>query len=74
MFAVAARLDALLTVYDESSQISRLNRSAGQGPQLVDPEVAEVLARSLELSALTGGSFDVTIGPLVKLWTDAARW
>jgi thiamine biosynthesis lipoprotein len=73
LFGVAERLDGLLSVYSEASQVSGLNRSAGRGPQAVDPELAELLARSRELSALTRGSFDVTVGPLVALWTRAAR-
>jgi thiamine biosynthesis lipoprotein len=73
LFGVAERLDGLLSVYSEASQVSALNRAAGRGPQAVDPEVAELLARSQELSVLTRGSFDVTIGPLVALWTRAAR-
>jgi thiamine biosynthesis lipoprotein len=73
LFREAARLEALLTVYDPESEISRLNRAAGQGPQRVSPEVAEVLRLSRSWSELTRGSFDVTVGPLVALWTRAAR-
>jgi thiamine biosynthesis lipoprotein len=72
LFALAGRLDRLLTVYDTGSDVSRLNRSAGRGPQSVDPEVAAVLRRAADLARLTRGSFDVTVGPLVALWTGAA--
>ncbi len=72
IFDEAERLDGLLTVYDPASQISQLNRAAGQGPQRVAPEVAEVLRLSRQWSELTGGTFDVTVGPLVALWTEAA--
>jgi len=72
LFALAARLDRLLTVYDAGSDVSRLNRSAGRGPQAVDPEVAEILRRAIAHARLTRGSFDVTVGPLVALWIDAA--
>jgi len=72
LFAIAERLDGLMTAYDSRSQISRLNRAAGEGPQLVDPDVFDLLQRSRAWSALTGGSFDVTVGPLVELWIDAA--
>lgn len=73
LFREAERLDGMLTLYDSASEISRLNRAAGQGPQRVAPEVAELLRRSREWSELTGGSFDVTVGPLVALWTEAAE-
>jgi thiamine biosynthesis lipoprotein len=72
LFAEAERLDALLTTHDPASALSRLNRAAGEGPQRVPPELAEVLRLSARWSELTGGSFDVTVGPLVALWTDAA--
>ena len=71
--AVAERLDSLFSRYEPSSQVSRLNAAAGRGPQRVDPQVAELLRRSVELSHLTRGSFDVSVGPLVSLWIDAAR-
>jgi thiamine biosynthesis lipoprotein len=72
LFADAERLDTLMTVHDSQSEVSRLNAAAGQGPQPVDPAVAELLRRSIAYTELTLGSFDVTVGPLVQLWIDAA--
>jgi thiamine biosynthesis lipoprotein len=72
LFGLGARLDTLMTVFDSESQVSRLNRAAGAGPQPVDPAVAELLGRSVEYSRLTRGTFDVTVGPLVQLWIDSA--
>jgi thiamine biosynthesis lipoprotein len=72
LYAVAAELDGLLSVYQPDSDISQLNRTAGRGPQAVDPAVAEVLRLSIAYSDLTQGAFDVTIGPLVELWEQAA--
>jgi thiamine biosynthesis lipoprotein len=73
LFALATQLERRMSVYDPESDVSRLNRAAGRGPQRVAPEVAELLARSGSLSRLTRGAFDVTIGPLVELWTAAAE-
>jgi len=73
VFAVAEQLDALLSVHVEASDVGRLNRAAGRGPVEVDPIVTDVLAASLSASRLTGGAFDVTVGPLVALWVEAAR-
>jgi FAD:protein FMN transferase len=73
LFAVAARLDALLSRFDPESALCRLNARAGQGPQRVDPDLARVLGEALAYGALTRGAFDVTVGPLVALWTEAAR-
>jgi thiamine biosynthesis lipoprotein len=71
-YAEALRLDRLLSIYDPMSEISRINRTAGHGIQQVDPEVVEILKLSIAYSKLTRGAFDVTIGPLVDLWMEAA--
>ena len=71
LFAEAARLEALLSSWDPQSDLSRLNGAAGAGPRRVDPEVAALVERALRYTALTRGTFDVTIGPLVRLWRDA---
>jgi thiamine biosynthesis lipoprotein len=73
LYAVATELDALLSVYESDSEVSRLNRTAGGGPQRVDARVADLLEQSIGFSELTGGAFDVSVGPLVELWTQAAQ-
>ena len=72
LYQLADELDSLMSVYQPDSAISRLNRTAGRGPQPVDPAVAEILQLSIAYSDLTQGGFDVTIGPLVELWEEAA--
>jgi thiamine biosynthesis lipoprotein len=71
-FATAERLDRLLTNYDERSEIGLLNRRAGSARAKLSPETYEFLALSRELSARSGGAFDITVGALVKLWKEAA--
>jgi thiamine biosynthesis lipoprotein len=71
-FAEVDRLSGMLTTFDPDSELMRMNRAAGQGPRAVDPELARVLALSLEHSRATRGSFDPTVGPLVELWARAA--
>jgi thiamine biosynthesis lipoprotein len=73
LFALASRLDASLTIYDPNSDVSRLNRSAGHGAIAVPPELTRILEASVAYSALTRGAFDVTVGPLVALWTRAGQ-
>lgn len=73
LFGLAAQLDSLFSIYVADSAISRLNAAAGQGLQPVAEPVAAILRRSIEYSALTHGTFDVTVGPLVELWTEAAE-
>jgi thiamine biosynthesis lipoprotein len=71
--AEAGRLDHELTSFDAESALSRLNRAAGRGFRRVPPDLFEVVALSQDLSRETNGVFDITVGPLVQLWTDAAR-
>jgi len=70
--AEVERLEALLSTWRPESDVSRLNRAAGAGAVPVAPEVADLLARSADLARETRGSFDVTVGPLVRLWQEAA--
>jgi thiamine biosynthesis lipoprotein len=62
------KLEAQLTVYRESSEISQLNRTAFQRPIEVETRLFHLLTRSVELWQLTGGAFDITAGPLSDLW------
>lgn len=62
------RLDRLWNAYDPASEIARINAAAGRGPVAVSPDTLQVLRCALEVAALTGGAFDPTVGPLVRLW------
>jgi len=66
------RLDAIFSNYDPDSALSRLNRHAGAGRVSIPIELYEVLAWSQKFSETTGGKFDITIGPLMVLWQNAA--
>lgn len=57
--------DISLSLYQDSSIVSRINRNEDV---IVDEYFSEVFRQSKEISSLTGGAFDVTIGPLVKAW------
>ena len=64
----ADRLEALLTVFRETSELARINRTAAGVARNVDPAVLEILRRSRELHARTEGAFDVTSTPLSRCW------
>ncbi|MCA9321803.1 MAG: FAD:protein FMN transferase [Planctomycetes bacterium] len=63
------RVDALMSTYREDSELSRFNRLGKNEWFAVSAETACVLAEAARVSRLTGGAFDVTVGPLVKLWS-----
>src|SRR5437762_10718115 len=63
---VVDRLEAQLTVYRDTSEVSRLNRLAGRAPVPVERGLFDLLTLAARLPAGTGGAFDITGGPLVK--------
>ncbi|MEM8844716.1 MAG: FAD:protein FMN transferase [Pseudomonadota bacterium] len=63
------RINQLMSTYDENSQLSEFNQSREKGWHLVDLELAQLIKLALEICRQSNGAFDVTIGPLVKLWS-----
>ncbi|MCP1384956.1 FAD:protein FMN transferase [Runella salmonicolor] len=63
------RIEALLTTFNDHSQTNQINAQAGIAPVRVDREVFELIRRSLRISELTQGAFDITYGSIDKsLW------
>ncbi|NBP70269.1 MAG: FAD:protein FMN transferase, partial [Cytophagia bacterium] len=54
------RIEKLLTTFDEDSQTNQINRSAGITSVCVDEEVFDLIERSIKISELTQGAFDLT--------------
>jgi thiamine biosynthesis lipoprotein len=66
--AEAQRLDALLSNYRPESEWSTVNRTAAGGPVKISAELFELLAACQEYSRASEGAFDITVGPLMKIW------
>jgi FAD:protein FMN transferase len=62
------RLEGMLSRFIPSSEISRINNSAGHAYEKVGSDTYEVLSWAVEFSKCCQGCFDVTVGPLVTLW------
>jgi thiamine biosynthesis lipoprotein len=62
------RLEALLSNYRQSSELSRISREAGAAPVVTDPETFRFLERSIYWSRVSDGAFDITVGPLLRAW------
>ena len=60
VFDEAVRIDGLMSTYKEDSEISRINRQAADAPVAPGKELLQLIARSLDISVLTGGAFDIT--------------
>lgn len=74
VYARFAELNKLLSDYDPESELSRLSRTSPHNhPVPVSEPLWFVLSRSQQLAQQTDGAFDVTVGPLVRLWRRARR-
>ncbi len=62
------RIDALMSTYKDQSEISRVNREAARSPVSVTHELASLVARSLEISRMTDGAFDITYASVGYLY------
>ena len=61
-------IDSAMSTYRTDSEVSRFNRSNSTDWFTVSPETAKVVQVALEVSELTQGTFDITVGPLVNRW------
>ncbi len=66
-------VDKLMSDYKSDSEISQVNRDGFIRAVAISEPTYEVLKRSIEFSKLTGGAFDITVGPLVDLWRSAKK-
>lgn len=57
--------DLSLSLYNDSSILSKINRNEDAVP---DSFFSEVYMKSVKISEMTGGAFDITVGPLVRAW------
>ena len=63
-----SRIEALISSWDPASQTSEINRMAGVKPVAVDPELYGLIERSLGISRLTDGAFDISYASMDRIW------
>jgi thiamine biosynthesis lipoprotein len=68
VFAEFERLEAIMSVWRDGSEVQRLNAAAGQHPVLIGRDMQRVLRDARQVSEWSGGKFDVTFGALSSLW------
>jgi thiamine biosynthesis lipoprotein len=61
-------LEEKLSFWTDDSEIAAINRNAGIKGVGVSPETLDIIQTSLYISGRTGGAFDPTIGPVIRLW------
>jgi FAD:protein FMN transferase len=62
---ILSDFDMSLSLYNDSSIVSKINRNENAVP---DSFFVEVFKKSVLISEMTEGAFDITVGPLVKAW------
>ena len=62
------RIEKLISSWDPASQTSEINRNAGIKPVKVDEELYNLVQRSVEISKLTDGAFDISFASMDKIW------
>lgn len=68
------QLNEVMSDYDPTSEVRRLSATSGSGQAVrVGDDLWRVLCRSKEIAVQSGGAFDVTVGPVVRLWRRARR-
>jgi thiamine biosynthesis lipoprotein len=68
VFEEIDRLDSQMSNYQPQSELSTINRDAAEQAVLVEPRLFALLQYAMKGSEDSGGDFDVTVGPLMKLW------
>jgi FAD:protein FMN transferase len=67
-FAEVRRLDRMLSNYRPESEWSEVNRHAAERPVKVSAELFRLLSACVEYSRQSEGAFDISVGPLMKVW------
>lgn len=63
-----SRIEKLISSWDEKSQTSEINRNAGVKPVKVDKELFDLIKRSIQISKLTSGAFDISYASMDRIW------
>ena len=63
-----SRIEALISSWDETSQTSLINQNAGIKPVSVDEELFNLIKRSIQISKLTAGAFDISYASMDVIW------
>ena len=67
------RLEQLLSTWRSDSELSQVNAEAGHQPVQVSRETVELVVRSIEMTQLTNGGFNIAVGPAMDAWSFTER-
>lgn len=63
-----SRIEQLISSWDPNSQTSQINHNAGKAAVVVDSELFELIQRSLSISKITQGAFDISYASMDRIW------
>lgn len=63
-----SRIEKLISSWDPNSQTSEIIKNAGENPVKVDKELFDLIERSIAISNLTDGAFDISYASMDKIW------
>lgn len=67
-FSIIEDIENKMSININDSEVIEINKNAGKSYVKVSPETYYVIKKGIYYSELSGGKFDISIGPLVKLW------
>jgi thiamine biosynthesis lipoprotein len=67
-FSLIEDMENKMSLNIPESEINQINRAAGENPVKVSGDTYDVIGKAISYGNLSGGTFDITIGPLVNLW------
>lgn len=67
-FRMMKKIEQTMSVFDETSELSRINARAAQAIQPLSADIGFVITQSIALSRITEGAFDITTLPLSNVW------
>lgn len=63
-----SRIESLISSWNPNSQTSLINKNSGVKAVKVDKELFQLIERSIEISKITDGAFDITYASMDKIW------
>jgi len=67
-FGEIQKLETLLNYFSPQSELSAINDAAGVAAVKVDAETLEIVNKAMDIAAASGGAFDPTVAPVIRLW------
>ncbi len=68
-FTRVREIENLVSINKEGTELDKLNENAGIKPVKLSDDSLNIISKGLEYSALADGGYDISVGPLVKLWS-----